>query len=101
MCFATISYKDFYGFIHCFYTALTFMSCTEEQGTVKILDILFGDTIITAIKKFEAIIAAEEGRNQVGLYQYFWDALSNNYLTKSAQNLIQEVNYLYTQVQGV
>jgi len=33
MCFATISYKSFYGFIHGFYTALTFMSCTEGRNT--------------------------------------------------------------------
>ena len=79
--------------------ANTILDQVQEQGIVTILDAFFEATTKTAISKFETIIIVENNRNQVGLYQYFWDALSNNYLTKSAQNLIEEVNYLYTQVQ--
>jgi tetratricopeptide (TPR) repeat protein len=81
--------------------ANTILDQVQEQGIVTILDAFFEDTTETAISKFETIIIVEDNRNQVGLYQYFWDALSNNYLTRSAQNLIQEVNYLYTQVQSL
>lgn len=78
------------------YTEMLLEEAKLPGGIEKVLKILFGATSETAIKNFKTIIAVEDDRDQGGLLKYFWNAAAGN---KYAQQLIDDVNYLYTKVQ--
>jgi hypothetical protein len=68
----------------------------KEQGTNKILDILFGATDQKAISDFSKII---ENEDSPGFYQYIYNALSSNKLSKPAIETIKYITHVYDKLE--
>lgn len=65
----------------------------ESRGAEAVADVFYGATTQTTIKDFAEIIKYEEGNS--GLYQYLWNALSDNRLSKAAIQTMKYINYVY------